>query len=104
MIATSGQTAYESPTYVESTGKKCNLLNKLCPLKKLHHPFPSAQTLPSAQTCETTATVKVKKPCFLKTFLHNKTCPGKGCGCAGDGCDAHALTASPQVISPTSQW
>ncbi len=89
---------------MESTGKTCNLLDKLCPLKKHHQTLASAQVLPSPQSCDTITTVKVKKPCFLKTFLHNKTCPGKGCGCAGDGCEAHALMASPQEVSPTSQW
>jgi hypothetical protein len=103
-IDSSGPTAYEAPTYVQSSGKTCNLLDKLCPLKKFKQPLPSAQVLPTSQSCETIPAAKVKKPCFLKTFLHNKTCAGKGCGCAGDGCDAHALTASPQGVLPTSQW
>jgi hypothetical protein len=103
IATTSGQTAYTSPTYVESTGKKCNLLEKLCPLKKHHQPLPSAQVLPTSQSCDTATTVKVKKPCFLKTLIHKKTCPGKGCGCAGDGCEAHTLTASPQSTWLTPQ-
>ena len=89
-------------TCAQPAGKKCNLLEKLCPLKK-HRPLPSSQCVATAQTCESTV-VKVKKPCFLKTFLHNKTCPGKGCGCAGDGCDAHALTASPLAGLPSPQY
>jgi hypothetical protein len=101
-----GESSYESPTYVASTGKKCNLLNKLCPLKKHHQPLPSAQVLPTSQsqTCDTVATMKVKKPCFLKTFLHHKTCSGKGCGCSGDGCDAHVTSASPQDSFATPQY
>ena len=102
LVASSGQSVIGAETCAQPAGKKCNLLEKLCPLKK-HHPLPSAQFVATSQTCESTV-VKVKKPCFLKTFLHNKTCPGKGCGCAGDGCDAHALTVSPQASLPSPQY
>jgi hypothetical protein len=101
LVAASGQSIVVGETCAQPAGKKCSLLEKLCPLKK-HHPLPSAQFVATSQTCDSTV-VKVKKPCFLKTFLHNKTCPGKGCGCAGDGCDAHALTASPLAALPSPQ-
>jgi hypothetical protein len=101
-LTTSAQSGYMSPTLVETSGTKCNLLNKLCPLKK-HAVLPSAQSEVTYQSCESTVPVKVKKPCFLKTFLHKKTCPGQGCGCATGGCDAHEVIASPQGTLPTSQ-
>ena len=88
---------------METSGKKCNLLDKLCPLKK-HCPLPSAQSEVSYESCQATAPCKVKKPCFLKTFLHKATCPGKGCGCVVGGCDTHAVIASPQGTSATPQW
>jgi hypothetical protein len=102
-VLTSGQSSFLSPTCTEPPGKKCNLLKKLCPLKN-HGVMPSAQSAVTYQSCESSAPCKVKKPCFLKTFLHKATCPGKGCGCATGGCDAHELIATPQGITPTSQW
>jgi hypothetical protein len=48
--------------------------------------------------------VKVKKPCFLKTWLHKTTCTGQGCGCCTGDCGSHGcgVTASSQVgvLSP----
>ncbi len=102
LVTTSTQSGYTSPALVETAGTKCNLLNKLCPLKK-HGVLPSAQSEVTYQSCESTVPVKVKKPCFLKTFLHKKTCPGKGCGVRTGGCDAHEVIASPQGALPTSQ-
>src|SRR5262249_13538132 len=107
---------------------RCRLFGWLCPLKK-NGPLPSSQlpaaTFPttyqfcptghghvwatpqgSGPSCETTETVKVKKPCFLQTWLHRSTCPGPGCGCCGGGgCGAHetTVTASPQGHAPSPQ-
>lgn len=67
-------------------GGKCKT-HKLCPFKKhKQHAVTYSSVLPSAQggivsSCE--GTCKVKKPCFLKTWLHHKSsCKIKGCkGC-----------------------
>ncbi len=101
IVTTSEQVGYASPMMVESGGKKCNLLNKLCPFKK-HSPLPSAQCAVTYESCGSTVPAKVKKPCFLKTFLHKKTCPGNGCGCVAGGCDTHGAIASPQDIVTVS--
>ncbi len=102
-LTASGQSGNAPPVMVETAGTKCNLLNKICPLKK-HSVLPSPQSAVTYESCESTVPVKVKKPCFLKTFLHKKTCPGKGCGCVVGGCDTHEMIASPQGALPTSQW
>jgi hypothetical protein len=102
-LASSAQPGFAAPMLAGAPGKKCNLLDKLCPLKK-GCPLPSAQTSATYQSCESTAPCKEKKPCFLKTFFHKATCPGKGCECVAGGCDTHGVIASPQVIKPTSQW
>src|SRR5262249_1391522 len=90
-------------------GPKCKI-HKLCPLKKHKHVI-SSVVLPSAQStissCEATAPCKVKKPCFLKTWLHHKaSCKNKGCkGCnTCSYCGEPAMTVSAQgpIVSP--QW
>jgi len=99
---------------------RCCLLGRLCPLKN-SGPLPSSQLpaaafpasyqscLPCASSaspctqgcsspCESMPAVKVKKPCFLRTWLHKVTCPGEGCGCGSGDCDRHRA-----VVTPTSQ-
>jgi hypothetical protein len=103
--STSAQGGFESPTFVEPAGQPCKARHGLCPLKK-HHPLASAQFETTTGSCESASVVKVKKPCFLKTFLHKATCPGQTCGCAGGvgGCDSQPMLASPQGTSPSTQW
>jgi hypothetical protein len=38
----------------------------------------------------------VKKPCFLKTWLHKVTCPGKKCGCE---CGCPEVSSAPVTAS-----
>src|SRR5205823_4680510 len=130
LIATSSQAGYgyASAPPAGPSPHRCRLLGWLCPFKK-HGPFPSSQLPPatfptsyesciagaghalptpqrSCSSCETTHGVKVKKPCFLQTWLHKTTCPGRECGCCGGGCDAHppAVTATSQSGVPSPHW
>jgi hypothetical protein len=123
LIATSAQgtssTALPPPVAILPQSRCC-LLGRLCPLKN-HGPFPSSQLpaatfpasyqsfLPCASSaspciqgcsspCESMPVVKVKKPCFLRTWLHKVTCPGEGCGCGSGDCGRHGA-----VVTPTSQ-
>lgn len=84
IVTTSPQSGYVSGGCDSGCGGKCKT-HKLCPLKKHKQKAACATVLPSSQSvvsgCE--APCKVKKPCFLKTWLHHKSgCKSKGCkGC-----------------------
>ena len=131
LIAASAQGVYDStmPAPVAtSPHSRCSLHGRLCPLKH-HGPLPSSQLPPATfpttyescipgpghakssphgcgSPCECTPPVKVKKPCFLKTWLHKATCPGQGCGCCVGDCGSHgpAVTATSQLGVPAPQW
>jgi hypothetical protein len=49
-----------------------------------------------SSSCTPAPTVKFKKPCCLKTWLHKVTCPGHGCGCCDGGCN---MTHQPAAIA-----
>jgi hypothetical protein len=107
MVTTSAQAGVISSGCDQPCGKKCNLIHKLCPFKK--HQQVSSVVYPSGQgllsSCE--GTCKVKKPCFLKTWLHHKSgCKLKGCkgcrSCAYCG-EAPAIVSSSQEIVTSSQ-
>jgi hypothetical protein len=79
-----------------SCGGKCKV-HKLCPFKK--HKQCACVVLPSAQcgvsSCEAPAPCKVKKPCFLKTWLHHKSgCKNKGC----KGCKSCSYCGEPAAV------
>ncbi|MHB1559946.1 MAG: hypothetical protein ACYC61_21050 [Isosphaeraceae bacterium] len=84
IVTTSPQSGYVSTGCDSGCGGKCKT-HKLCPLKKHKQRAVYDTVLPSSQSvvsgCE--APCKVKKPCFLKTWLHHKSgCKSKGCkGC-----------------------
>ncbi len=84
IVTTSPQSGYVSGGCESGCGGKCKT-HKLCPFKKHKQKAAYTTVLPSSQSvvsgCE--APCKVKKPCFLKTWLHHKSgCKSKGCkGC-----------------------
>lgn len=84
IVTTSPQSGYVSGGCESSCGPKCKT-HKLCPFKKHKQRVVYENILPSSQSvvsgCE--APCKVKKPCFLKTWLHHKAgCKSKKCkGC-----------------------
>lgn len=84
IVTTSPQSSYISGGCDSGCGGKCKT-HKLCPLKKHKQKAACTTVFPSSQSvvsgCE--APCKVKKPCFLKTWLHHKSgCKSKGCkGC-----------------------
>ena len=107
LVMPSSQGGYVSGGCEEPCGPKCKK-HKLCPFKK--HKA-SAVVLPSAQgtvsSCEATAPCKVKKPCFLKTWLHHKSgCKSKGCkgckSCSYCGEPPVMVSAQEPMVSP--QW
>jgi hypothetical protein len=105
----SSQGEYVSGGCGESTcGPKCKV-HKLCPFKKHKAVMASSVVMPSAQgtvsSCEATAPCKVKKPCFLKTWLHHKgSCKLKGCKgcktCSYCGETATMVSAQGPIVSP----
>jgi hypothetical protein len=107
----SPQAGYVSGGCDVACGPKCKK-HKLCPLKKHKHDVvDSSVVLPSAQSvvssCEATAPCKLKKPCFLKTWLHHKSgCKNKGCKgcktCTYCGEPAMMVSAQGPMVSP--QW
>ena len=107
LIMPSSQGGYISGGCEEPCGPRCKT-HKLCPFKKHKQ---STVVLPSAQgmvsSCEATAPCKVKKPCFLKTWLHHKSgCKSKGCkgckSCSYCGEPAPMVSAQEPMVSP--QW
>jgi hypothetical protein len=107
VVMTSPQAGYVSGGCESPCGPSCKK-HKLCPLKK--HKA-SAVVLPSAQStvssCEAPAPCKVKKPCFLKTWLHHKSgCKSKGCkGCKSCSyCGEPAAIVSAQGQIASGQW
>ena len=113
MVTTSAQASYVSGGCDEPCGAKCNL-HKLCPFKKHKHKGMvvsdySPVVLPSAQGVVSSCggTCKVKKPCFLKTWLHHKSgCKIKGCkGCKTCSyCGEPATIVSSQGPIVSGQW
>jgi hypothetical protein len=111
--ATSPQMSYIPGGCEGAYGGKCKV-HKLCPFKKHKQTvFASSQfsPMPSAQGvsgCESTCnTCKVKKPCFLKTWLHHKSsCKLKGCkGCKSCSyCGEPASYVSSQSVVSSQQW
>jgi hypothetical protein len=96
LVATSSPSGYVPGGCEAPCGPKCKK-HKLCPLKK--HRQCEAVVLPSAQSvvssCEATAPCKVKKPCFLKTWLHHKSgCRNKGC----KGCKSCSYCGEPAPV------
>jgi hypothetical protein len=110
LVMSSSQGGYVSGGCESTCGPKCKI-HKLCPLKKHKQVISSSVVLPSAQatisSCEATAPCKVKKPCFLKTWLHHKaSCKSKGCkGCKTCSYCGESPTmgaAQGPIVSP--QW
>ena len=109
LVTTSSQAGYVSGGCETPCGPKCKK-HKLCPLKK--HKQYSSVVYPSAQgvvsSCEASAPCKVKKPCFLKTWLHHKSgCKSKRCkgckSCAYCG-EAPAMVSAQGPIVSSQQW
>ena len=108
LVTTSSQAGYVSGGCETPCGPKCKK-HKICPLK-MHKQY-SSVVYPSAQgvvsSCESPAPCKVKKPCFLKTWLHHKSgCKNKGCkGCKGCSyCGEPAAIVSAQGPMVSSQF
>jgi hypothetical protein len=110
---TSPQVTYAPGLCEGATGGKCKI-HKLCPFKKhkqtvfassQYAPTPSAQ---GVSGCESTCNAcKVKKPCFLKTWLHHKSgCKLKGCkGCKSCSyCGESPSYVSSQSVVSSQQW
>ncbi len=110
---TSPQVSYAPGLCEGATGGKCKI-HKLCPFKKhkqtvfassQYSPMPSGQ---GVSGCETTCnTCKVKKPCFLKTWLHHKSgCKLKSCkGCKSCSfCGESPSYVSSQSVVSSQQW
>jgi hypothetical protein len=110
LVTAAPQVGYVSGGCDVPCGGKCNIHN-LCPFKKHKHLVASCSSvvLPSSQSVVSTcdAPCHVKKPCFLKTWLHHKAgCKLKGCkGCKTCiSCGEPAVMVSSQgpIVSP--QW
>jgi hypothetical protein len=103
VVVTSSQGGYVSGGCDATCGcaPKCKK-HILCPFKKHKHAMiASSVVLPSAQSivssCEATAPCKIKKPCFLKTWLHHKAgCKNKAC----KGCNTCTYCGEPAVMVP----
>jgi hypothetical protein len=109
---TSSQAGYVAGGCEESAcGPQCKK-HKVCPLKRhKQQVIASTVVLPSAQglvsSCESPAPCKVKKPCFLKTWLHHKAgCKSKRCkGCKTcNYCGEPAVMVSAQGTLSSAQW
>jgi hypothetical protein len=111
MVVSSPQAGYISSGCDATCGcsPKCKK-HSLCPFKKhKQQVIASSVVLPSAQgiisSCEATLPCKVKKPCFLKTWLHHKAgCKSKACkgckSCTYCGEPAVVVSAQGPIISP----
>jgi hypothetical protein len=107
-VMTSEQAGYVSGGCEAPCGPTCKV-HKLCPFKKHKQQMIASPVFASAQcgvsSCE--GTCKVKKPCFLKTWLHHKaSCKVKSCRgckpCSYCGEPAAIVSAQGPIVSP--QW